>query len=295
MENIEKDLILVVDDQPANLKVISGVLSGKYALSVANSGERALKILEVLQPGLILLDVMMPGMDGFEVCRILKSNEKTREIPVIFLTAKTETEDIVKGFEIGAVDYIFKPFNAREINVRIQNHLNLSNAKRKISEQNSALEKMQSELEKTNEALQKTIAQKDKFFSIIAHDLKTPFNGLLGLLQILTENDNAVSAKSRDEMIATLYQSTKNVYSLIENLLEWSQTQRKSVNFHPQVVTPFAIISEVKSLLEAKINLKNIELKIDVDSQLQVEADKMMLSTVFRNLISNAMKHQEMA
>lgn len=290
-ESVEKDVILVVDDQPANLKVISGVLSNKYALSVANSGERALKILEVLKPGLILLDVMMPEMDGFEVCKRIKANKSTSEIPVIFLTAKTETEDIVKGFEYGAVDYIFKPFNANEINVRIQNHLKLSNAKRLIAEQNAELEKIKEELEKTNLALKKTVAEKDKFFSIIAHDLKTPFNGLLGLLGILTEEKQTISEKSRDEMLATLYQSTKNVFSLIENLLEWSRTQRKAVSFSPKRIRPYDIVASVKSLLDAKLNMKNIVFANNIASMLEIDADEMMLSTVFRNLVSNALKY----
>ncbi len=286
-----KELILVVDDQPANLKVISGVLNNQYALSVANCGERALKILETLQPGLILLDIMMPGMDGFQVCRILKQNEKTRDIPVIFLSAKTETDDIIKGFEIGAVDYIFKPFNPREIKVRIQNHLNLSNAKRKIAEQNAELEKFKSDLEKTNGELQKSVAEKDKFFSIIAHDLKTPFNGLLGLLQILTEENHKISEISKNEMIETLYQSTKNVYSLIENLLEWSQTQRKIVSFNPKPIHVHEIVTLVKNLLNAKLNLKNIILENNINTSLVIDADEMMLSTIFRNLISNALKY----
>ncbi|HCE57136.1 MAG TPA: hypothetical protein DER09_04860, partial [Prolixibacteraceae bacterium] len=263
-----KELILVVDDQPTNLKVISGVLNNKYALSVANSGERALKILETLKPGLILLDIMMPGMDGFQVCRALKQNEKTRDIPVIFLSAKTETDDIIKGFEIGAVDYIFKPFNPREIKVRIQNHLNLSNAKRKIEEQNIELEKFKSELEFTNGELQKSVAEKDKFFSIIAHDLKTPFNGLLGLLQILTEENHKISETSKNDMIETLYQSTKNVYSLIENLLEWSQTQRKRVNFNPKPVNTHEIVKLIHNLLSAKLNLKNIIFENNINTSL---------------------------
>ena len=123
-----KDIILVVDDQSNNLKVIASVLGSDYSLSIANSGVNALKILENNMPDLILLDIMMPDMDGFEVCRRIKSNERIRHIPVIFLTAKTDIDDIIKGFRCGAVDYITKPFNATEVDARVQNHLKLKHA-----------------------------------------------------------------------------------------------------------------------------------------------------------------------
>ncbi len=116
--------VLMVDDTPANIDVLRKVLSIEgYRLSFANSGEKALKILERAIPDLILLDVMMPGMDGFETCRHLKADEKTRDIPIIFITAKTDMEDLVEGFKAGAVDYIAKPFRQEEVCMRVRTHL----------------------------------------------------------------------------------------------------------------------------------------------------------------------------
>ncbi len=126
---MEKDLILIVDDQPNNLKVIASILQEDYKLSFANSGTNALKILEKGTPELILLDVMMPDMDGYEVCKKIMSKPEAKNIPVIFLSAKTSIDDIVKGFQSGAVDYITKPFNSLEVKVRVKNHLNLHHAK----------------------------------------------------------------------------------------------------------------------------------------------------------------------
>lgn len=103
--------ILIVDDNKENIKVLGLALKEKeYNLTVAFSGPDALEILDATNIDLVLLDVMMPGMDGFEVCRRMKENENTREIPVIFITALTETNSIVKGFEVGGVDYLTKPF-----------------------------------------------------------------------------------------------------------------------------------------------------------------------------------------
>ncbi len=118
--------VLVVDDTPANIQALASTLKERgYQISVATNGKQALEAVGRVRPDLILLDVMMPEMDGFETGRRLKASETTRDIPVIFLTARTETEDIVKGFELGAVDYVPKPFNAHELLARVHTHLTM--------------------------------------------------------------------------------------------------------------------------------------------------------------------------
>jgi adenylate cyclase len=118
--------ILIVEDTPANIQTLTATLKERgYQISVATNGRQALDIVGKVRPGLILLDVMMPEMDGFETCRRLKASEQWRQIPVIFLTAKTDTADIVKGFELGAVDYVAKPFNAHELLARVNTHLTI--------------------------------------------------------------------------------------------------------------------------------------------------------------------------
>lgn len=132
--------ILVVDDTPANIQVLSSTLKEKgYQISVATSGRQALGIVSRVQPDLILLDVMMPEMDGFETCRQLKQSELTRDIPVIFLTARTEPVDIVRGFEVGAVDYVAKPFNACELLARVNTHLTMDQLRRSLAGKNAEL------------------------------------------------------------------------------------------------------------------------------------------------------------
>jgi adenylate cyclase len=129
MPSSERKLVLIVDDTPTNVAVVSGVLKDAYRTKVATNGEKALAIATAAEkPDLILLDVMMPGMDGFEVCRRLKANPDTREIPIIFLTAKTDSVDEEKGFEVGAVDYIHKPFSAPIVMARVRTQLALQDA-----------------------------------------------------------------------------------------------------------------------------------------------------------------------
>lgn len=126
----EKSLVLIVDDVPRNIKVLGDILRTKdYRIAVSTNGTQALEMVNKIQPDLILLDVMMPDMDGFAVCKILKESSQTRDIPVIFLTVKTEINDIVKGLGIGAVDYISKPFNSTELLARVNTHLELKKAR----------------------------------------------------------------------------------------------------------------------------------------------------------------------
>lgn len=127
--------LLIVDDTPQNLQVLGSILRQQgYQLNVAQHGRQALEVAFKTPPDLILLDVMMPEMDGFEACRHLKEDPRTREIPIIFLTAKTGAEDIVQGFELGGVDYVAKPFNPAELLKRVQTHLELKAARERIQE-----------------------------------------------------------------------------------------------------------------------------------------------------------------
>ncbi|MGD8766531.1 MAG: response regulator, partial [Methyloceanibacter sp.] len=129
MSSVGRNLILIVDDTPTNVAVISGLLKETYKTKVATNGEKALAIANGAdKPDLILLDIMMPGMDGFEVCRRLKANPETAEIPVIFLTAKTDAVDEEKGFEVGGVDYIHKPFSGPIVLARVRTQLALREA-----------------------------------------------------------------------------------------------------------------------------------------------------------------------
>lgn len=135
MDDVKNARLLIVDDHPKNIQVVGKILSNKgYRSIVAQNGLEALKAAQQALPDLILLDVMMPEMDGFETCKQLKASPKTENIPIIFLTAKTETEDIVQGFEVGAVDYVNKPFNTHELLARIRTHLELKRYKENLEQ-----------------------------------------------------------------------------------------------------------------------------------------------------------------
>ena len=137
--SVAKPTILLVDDTPENIDVLRGILGDDYAIKIANSGQLALKIVAAQSPDLILLDVMMPGMDGYEVCRQLKADPLTRAIPIIFVTARAETEDEVQGLALGAADYLTKPVVPAIVKARVQTQLALRQARRELEENNRIL------------------------------------------------------------------------------------------------------------------------------------------------------------
>lgn len=161
MTNIQKPTILVVDDTPDNLKLMSGLLKDDYKVKIANSGEFALEIAQSeFPPDLILLDIMMPEMDGYMVCFHLKANPKTAHIPVIFLTAKTEVVDETKGFELGAVDYITKPISPAVVLSRVAAHLSVKKMQDMLRDENSVMKKMQEFLNDKNSFLESEIQKR---------------------------------------------------------------------------------------------------------------------------------------
>jgi signal transduction histidine kinase len=292
-----KDLILVVDDQTNNLTVISGALGKDYRLRLAISGAGALQILEKIHPDLILLDIMMPDMDGYEVCRRVKENDALKDIPIIFLTAKTEIEDVLRGFDFGAVDYITKPFNLNELKARIDTHLSLAWARKVITNQkievensNALLQESEYHLKKANEDLLKANAEKDKFFSIIAHDLRSPFNGFFGLAEFMASKVLDLSMDEIHEYAVNMKDSATSLLRLLDNLLQWAQMQQGLIPFNPTEVQLLPAVQEGISATLLLARYKAIAIKVAINDEIKVDADVNMLQTVIRNLVSNAIK-----
>ncbi len=232
-EKILQKTILIVDDTPENIDVLNGLLSN-YKRKIAINGERALSIaFSDTPPDLILLDVMMPGMDGFEVCRQLRQNEKTENIPVIFLTAKTAREDIIKGFEVGGQDYISKPFDHHELLQRVNTHLELLDQREQLEKMNEILDKKVKErtleLEESNNRLAEALEKlkgfdksKTTFLRLISHELRTPLNGILGSAYFLKET---VEDPEMTEFIDMLEVSADRLNRLSNLALEITEMQ----------------------------------------------------------------------
>lgn len=289
--------LLVVDDNLVNLKVLLDHLSHSgYKTLIAQNGDDAIEQAEYAQPDLIILDVRMPGMNGFETCGRLKKNEITKEIPVIFMTALNDTEDKVKGFKVGAVDYITKPFQQEEVLIRIKTHLMVRQLQKTLQEKNMLLEEKNEELhnlnqtlEDKNKELQTLSVSKDRFFSIIAHDLKGPFNSfILGTEILSTMND--ISPERMKNVAINLNKSAEQMKKLLDNLLKWAQMQMGSMEFKPQKIDLKNAIGANLSLLQNNFSQKKIEVINHIQESIFVHADLNMIVTVLRNLLTNAWK-----
>lgn len=270
--------ILIVDDVMSNVLLLKVLLTNeKFAIATASNGRQALEQVEKENPDLVLLDVMMPDMSGFEVAQHLKSNPQTAEIPIIFLTALNSTADIVKGFQVGANDFISKPFNKEELIIRVTHQISLVAAKRLI-------------LSKTEE-LQRTIAGRDKLYSVIAHDLRSPMGSIKMVLNMLILNLPAEKIGiEMYELLTMANQTTEDVFSLLDNLLKWTKSQIGKLNVVYQDVDLVEVTDGVIEIFSMVASLKKIRIHEMKPEKMMVNADIDMLKTVVRNLLSNAIK-----
>lgn len=270
--------ILIVDDVMSNVLLLKVLLTNeKFAIATASNGRQALEQVEKENPDLVLLDVMMPDMSGFEVAQHLKSNPNTADIPIIFLTALNSTADIVKGFQVGANDFISKPFNKEELIIRVTHQISLVAAKRLI-------------LSKTEE-LQRTIAGRDKLYSVITHDLRSPMGSIKMVLNMLILNlpSEKIGAEMY-ELLTMANQTTEDVFSLLDNLLKWTKSQIGKLNVVYQDVDLVEVTDGVIEIFSMVASLKKIRIHEMKPEKMMVNADIDMLKTVVRNLLSNAIK-----
>ncbi|MBF0099645.1 MAG: hybrid sensor histidine kinase/response regulator [Desulfobacterales bacterium] len=273
--NNRQAMILLVDDIPENIQVLGKILQNTgYSIAIATNAKETFELLERELPDLILLDVMLPDLDGFEICKKIKENELIKDIPIIFLTAKTELEDKIYGFEVGAVDYITKPFKDIEVISRVRTHVQLKQSKDMI--------KLYSEnLEKTN-------ATKDKLFSIIAHDLRSPMNHLFQIIDLIRYR--TLNKDKEDYYLKQCETSIKHTMVLLDNLLNWAKSQQNQMVYTPQPIDIVKIVYDSIAQLSDMANDKTISLKSDLKTSILAYADPNMIITVMRNLIQNAIK-----
>ena len=279
--------ILIVDDVPANLEVVGRHLERHgYCAVVAQGGEEGIERAELVRPSLILLDVLMPGVDGFETCRRLKERESTRDIPVIFMTALTDTADKVTGFEVGAVDYVTKPLDGAEVLARIGTHLTLDSLRRQLQVQNAQLQQEIVAREEIQRALQRSNTELEQLAYVASHDMQEPLRMVASYLQLVAHRYQGKLDADADEFIGFAVDGAKRMQALINDLLSYSRVGTKARPFAPTDCTTLidtAITDLRVAITEAGAQITHGPLPV-------LMADAMQLTHLFLNLLGNAIK-----
>lgn len=293
--------VLIVDDVAENLEVLGSKLqAASVNVLAAQSGESALKIATAKRPDLILLDVQMPMMDGYTVKERLGENPVTADIPVIFLTARTDVADIVHGFELGAADYITKPVQTPELLARVKHHLELRFLRLEQEQRERALEREIGErimaeqaLRKANERLEELNAQKNEFIGIAVHDLKNPLSGISALAETVKELPDIERAEV-EEYMKKIVASANRMFDLIKSFLNVNAIEQGGlrVSLSPANISLVTRMATQSYLLKAQA--KSIALHIETGEDIHGVADESILVQVLDNLVSNALKFSPM-
>ena len=271
--------VLIVDDVVSNVLLLKILLTNeKYQVCTANCGNMCIEQAKAEKPDLILLDVMMPDITGFDAAQILKKDPETAHIPIIFLTALNNPSDLVHGFQVGASDFLTKPFNKEELVVRVFHQIKLVAATRII--------------EKQNAELRVTIGNRDKMYSVIAHDLRSPMASIRMVLNLVVASASPETVGPElFELLDKANKESEDVHDLLDNLLKWTKSQTGRLNVVMQDLDLNDIIPGVVDIFEMIAQTKQIKLNYQgSDTPVVVTADNDMLKTVVRNFMSNAIK-----
>jgi signal transduction histidine kinase len=282
--------ILIVDDVPANLQVLGDILEDEgYKVRPVLNGPLALQVAEKEKPDLILLDIMMPGMNGFQVCRSLKENQNLKMVPVIFISALNETDDIVKALSEGGEDYIPKPFKAEEVKARVATHLKLYRQSKELQELNKNLEErviertLQQEL--TNKKLSFHLKELEQFTFITSHDLQEPLLTLTNFTQLVREEYADKLDETGNKYIDFIYNSSVRMKAMVKGLLDYSLLGKEriiSLVDCKKVVS--AVVSDMDDLITAS------KAGVSCHQLPELYASETELRLLFQNLLNNAVK-----
>ena len=285
--------VLAVDDTPENLAVVNALLRGLYKVKVSSSGEHALAIAANTSPDLILLDIMMPGLDGYEVCRRLKADPTTADIPVIFLTAKSDEEGEQRGFDLGAVDYITKPISPPLLLARVKAQLSLKEA-RDALQRNHMEDKQRFELAMAQQMEINTL--KSTFVSMTTHEFRTPLTTIMSSQELLRHYGDRMTPQDRGETFDSIASAVQRMVAMLDQVLTIGKADAKLLEFLPKPMNLRLLCSQLRDEVLAGQIADDSELDralaltVDIGDDM-VLADEKLLRHILGNLLSNAIKY----
>ena len=274
--------VLVVDDEPFEIDILSGILNPEYHVRFALNGEKALEIAQGKKPpDIILLDVVMPGMDGYEVCKRLKEDPTSRDIPVIFVTVRDEVQDETQGFKLGAVDYITKPIIDPIVKARVKTHIDL-----KIARQ---------ELEIQNKELREAARLREEVEQIVKHDLKNPLQSIIGHSELLLAAGQVSPAEKQS--LLNIRDAGLRMLTMINTSLDIFKMEQGLYRLNPVKVDLIKIINRISSDLYKLIELSELNLSISTengpscrDESFIIQSEELLCYTMLANLMKNAIE-----
>ncbi len=309
--------ILIIDDSPDNLRVLSRTLTAHgYAVRCVTNSSMAFVSISNRPPDLILLDIRMPGMNGYEVCQTLKQNTNTQDIPVIFLSALDDVEDIVKAFQVGGIDYITKPFQAEEVLARIRNQLTIQKLRRQLFTQNGHLLQEIEDRKKIEHALFQEIQRRilieaslqdaknaaeaanyvrSEFLAQISHELRTPLNIILGFTTVMKgESIKGESSLTQEHQkyLITIDENARHLLKLINNVLSITRTASSQFTLSHQEFDLHYLLNAVVSLWQLKAITEGLQFEFQqaADVPQYIQADESKLRQIMMNLLDNAIR-----
>ena len=269
----------MVDDDRLNLRILSGILRGEgYVLAEADSGEKALELYATFQPDLVLLDVVMSGINGFDTCRRLRERYGDGAAPVIFITAKTQSDDVVEGFLAGGVDYLPKPFRPNEAVARIRTHLN----NRVLSEQQKSLV---DQLSKANQS-------KNRFLGMAAHDLRNPLASIRGLSEFLQDDSLGTLNAEQLDLVKMIHMTSHQMLDLVNELLDVATIESGELKIRVEPTSIVELIERAVHLMNMESIKKHTKLILLPHGKIPTLAlDPAKMRQVLENLLSNGIKY----
>lgn len=283
--------LLIVDDKAENIIALEALLNRKdLNIITTTSPNEALRICWDTDIAIALVDVQMPEMNGFELVEILKSNARTKEIMIIFVTAiSTEAKYAIKGLNAGAVDYLYKPLDPYITSAKVDAFIQLIKSQRQVNAKNKQLEKIQTDLIRAKEEAERSKRAKENFMANMSHEIRTPVNGIIGLVNLLKKE---ASTGLNKEILNLLEASANSLLGVINDILDLSKIEagKYTINFAETDIRE--VITQSFNLLKLRAAEKNINLILDIDQTLPkcIIADALRLNQIFLNLLSNAVK-----